>query len=424
MYGGQSIEQQIKNIKRGADIIVGTPGRIIDLLERKVLNLSELDYFVLDEADEMLNMGFIDAIEEILKQTNKKQKMLFFSATMPSEILAIAKRYMHDFKILKIENKEITQNLTEQIYYALRENEKFDTLCRILDFTSDFYGIIFARTKFETDDITLRLKSRGFNVEALHGDISQALRNKTLASFKSKTINILIATDVAARGIDVNNLTHVINYSLPQDAESYVHRIGRTGRAGNKGTAISFVARKDSFLLNRIQKMTKAVIRHEAAPTSNQVIEAKKINLDTKVKNIINDKEYHDYLDLAKNLINKNNDPIVVTAALLRHVYGDEFLPQYYKAMNDYKTAEISSNYNNDQSRLFVALGKRDGYNPKKLLDLLHTECKTPSRKVQNIKILDNFSFISVPEDEAEIILRTINKNDRRSKPLVTRAKN
>lgn len=430
VYGGQSIDQQIKNIKRGADIIVGTPGRIIDLLERKVLNLKDLDYFVLDEADEMLNMGFVDAIEEILKQTNKQQKMLFFSATMPSQILTIAKKYMHDYKILKVEDKEVTEVLTEQIYFELRESEKFDTLCRVLDFERDFYGIVFARTKHETDDITMRLKARGYSAEAIHGDITQALRNKTLAGFKEKQINILVATDVAARGIDVNNLTHVINYSIPAEAESYVHRIGRTGRAGNKGVAITFITKKDAYQLTRIQRMTKTNIKRQQAPTINEVISAKKEALDAFVNEIIIENDYNDYIELAKNLLADKN-PEIVAAAILRHAYGDDFLPQNYfqytpsasstgeNRRNDDRESRFT---NSDQSRLFVALGKRDGYTPKKLLELLNTECKTPARKVQDIRIMDNFSFITVPFDEAEIILRTINSDERR-KPLVSRAK-
>lgn len=428
VYGGQSIEQQIKNIKRGADIIVGTPGRIIDLLERKVLNLKSLEYFVLDEADEMLNMGFVDAIEEILKQTSKQQRMLFFSATMPSSILSIAKKYMGEFKILKVENKEATTSLTEQIYFELRESEKFDTLCRVLDFERDFYGIVFARTKHETDDITARLKARGYAAECLHGDITQAIRNKTLAAFKTKNINILIATDVAARGIDVNNLTHVINYSIPAEAESYIHRIGRTGRAGNKGIAITFITKKDSYQLTRIQKMTKTNIKRQSAPTVNEVIAAKKEALDAFINEIISENDYQDYVEIAKNLI-ANHSPEVAAAAILRHAYGDEFLTQNYtqQTYSDSSRQDSGGHRNNedrfdDQTRLFVALGKKDGYNPRKLLELLNTECKTPARKVKDIRILDNFSFITVPFDEAEIILRTIN-TDQKRKPLISRAK-
>ena len=349
---------------------------------------------------------------------------------MPPSILTIAKKYMGEFKILKVENKEATTNLTEQIYFEVRESEKFDTLCRVLDFEREFYGIVFARTKHETDDITARLKSRGYSAEALHGDITQTVRNKTLSSFKSRKINILVATDVAARGIDVNNLTHVINYSVPAEAESYIHRIGRTGRAGNKGIAITFITQKDAYHLTRIQRMTKTSIKRQVAPSVTEVIKAKKETLEACVSKIVSDNDYKDYLNLAKEIL-ADREAEVITAAILRHAYGDEFLVQNYvtqQTATNSRKSEVTSRGNSDgarfddQTRLFVALGKRDGYNPKKLLELLSTECKTPARKVKDIRILDNFSFISVPFDEAEIILKTINSNDRK-KPLISRAK-
>lgn len=439
VYGGQSIEQQLKNLKRGVDIIVGTPGRVIDLLERKAIKLDNLDYFVLDEADEMLNMGFIDAIEEILKKTSGKQKMLFFSATMPTSILAIAKKYMGTFKTLKVENKDLTTNLTEQIYFEVREYEKFDTLCRVLDFEREFYGIIFARTKHETDTITTHLKARGYAADAIHGDVTQSMRNQTLAAFKSKKISILVATDVAARGIDVNNLTHVVNYSIPNEAESYVHRIGRTGRAGNKGIAITFVTAREAFQLTRIQRMTKTNITRQKAPSINEVISAKKEALEAFVNEIISENDYNDYVDLAKTLIG-DKSPEVAIAAILRHAYGDEFLPKNYAVVNESKAYSPAANRGgyednrgrsgsgreqmSDETRLFVARGKKDGFNPRKILELLYETCKTPARKVRDIKILESFSFITVPFDEAETIMKNINQTSRGERPIITRAKN
>jgi ATP-dependent RNA helicase DeaD len=473
VYGGQSIDQQINNIRRGVDIIVGTPGRVMDLLERKVLNIANLDFFVLDEADEMLNMGFVDDIESILKQTNEEKKMLFFSATMPASILKIAKKYMHTYKILTVEAATATTNLTEQIYFEVRESDKFDTLCRVLDFERDFYGIIFARTKHETDHITEHLKARGYMADAIHGDVTQSLRNKTLASFKAKRISILVATDVAARGIDVNNLTHVINYSIPNEAEAYVHRIGRTGRAGNKGIAITFVTPKEAYQLTRIQRMTKTSIKRQKAPSIKEVLTAKREALDAFISVIINENDHKDYTDIAQSLLAKQ-EPEALVAAILRHAYGDEFLAQSYSVINEfssdrggrddrggdrrdglrgrddrdsrggdrdsrgsrggdrgrsdshgegYQDRDQSRGSFDDQTKLFVALGKRDGMDPRSLLELLHTKAKTPARKVRDIRILDNFSFITVPFDEAEIIMRTINKGDG-ERPLITKAKN
>lgn len=470
VYGGSSIDQQIKNIKRGVDIVVGTPGRIIDLLERKVLVLKNLEFFVLDEADEMLNMGFVDDIELILKASNpEKQKMLFFSATMPPSILNIAKKYMGQFKTLKVENKESTSNLTEQIYFEVRESDKFEALCRVLDFERDFYGIVFARTKQDTNEITERLKSRGYDADAIHGDVSQVMRNRTLESFKKKNINILVATDVAARGIDVNNLTHVINFSIPNEAESYVHRIGRTGRAGNKGIAITFVTPRESYQITRIERAAKANIKLQKAPSIDDVIVAKKETLDAIISEIIAEKDHAGYLEIANDLLAKN-EPQAVLAALLRNVYNDEFMPSGYREIAEIGRVKGDGNRGNDRggdrgndrggrsdrdgrggerdgnrgggysrgnerggdrggnvnveddTRLFVAMGKQDGTTVRSLLELLHTKAKTPARKVKDVRILDSFSFITVPFDEAEHIMQTIN-NDKTRKPLISKAK-
>ncbi len=406
VYGGASIEQQIRNIRRGSDIIVGTPGRVMDLLDRKVLNFSNLEFFVLDEADEMLNMGFVDDIEQILQVTNQEKNMLFFSATMPSSILQIAKKYMGQYKILKVENKELTTKLTEQIYFEVREGDKFEALCRVLDFEQDFYGIIFCRTKVEVDEVTKHLKNRSYAVEALHGDITQSQRTKTLVEFKEKNVNILVATDVAARGIDVNNLTHVINYSIPQEAESYVHRIGRTGRAGKKGIAITFVTPKEISRLGLIKKIAKTDIKKQAIPEIKDIIKAKEEYLQACLNEIINENDYTVYTELARKILN-NNDPEATLAALLRHQYQDEFLEESYAKIEQNRVSA-------DNVKLFVALGKKDGMTPRALLDVLHQSCKTPGRKVRDIRILEKFSFISVPLDEAEIIMRKLNQKNKK----------
>ncbi|MEN9947008.1 MAG: hypothetical protein RLZZ293_1394 [Pseudomonadota bacterium] len=413
VYGGASIEQQIRNIKRGSDIIVGTPGRVMDLLDRKVLDLSNIEFFVLDEADEMLNMGFVEDIEQILKTTNQQKKMLFFSATMPSSILDIAKRYMGNYKTLKVENKELTTQLTEQIYFEVKEGDKFEALCRVLDFEQDFYGIIFCRTKIEVDEVTKHLKTRSYAVEALHGDITQSQRSKTLAEFKDKIINILVATDVAARGIDVNNLTHVINYSIPQEAESYVHRIGRTGRAGNKGIAITFVTPREMSRLGLIKKVAKTNIKKQAIPEIKDIIRAKEEYLQACLSEIILEQDFNNYTKLAERLL-KDNDPKTILASLLRHQYQDEFMEESYAKIEQHSTST-------DTVKLFVALGKKDGINPRSLLDILHQRCKTPGRKVRDIRIMEKFSFISVPLDEAEIIMRKLNQ---KNKKIVEVAKN
>lgn len=408
VYGGASIEQQVRNVRKGSDIIVGTPGRIMDLMERKVLNFNNLEFFVLDEADEMLNMGFVEDIEHILQTTNEEKNMLFFSATMPSSILQIAKKYMGKFKTLKVENKELTTKLTEQIYFEVREADKFEALCRVLDFEQDFYGIIFCRTKLEVDEVTKHLKSRSYAADCLHGDITQSQRTKTLAEFKDKLVNILVATDVAARGIDVNNLTHVINYSMPQEAESYVHRIGRTGRAGQKGIAITFVTPREMSRLGIIKKVAKADIKKQEVPQIKDIIKAKEEYLQACLGEIIAESDFKSYNALASRILG-DNDPQAVIAALLRHQYQDEFLEESYAKIEQSRSA-----VSGDNVKLFVALGKIDGMNPRALLDVLHQSCKTPGRKVRDIRILEKFSFITVPLDEAEIIMRKLNQKNKK----------
>ena len=408
VYGGASIEQQVRNIKRGSDIIVGTPGRVMDLMERGILKIANLEFFVLDEADEMLNMGFVEDIELILKSTNENKNMLFFSATMPATIIKIARKYMGEFKTLKVENKELTTKLTEQIYFEVREGDKFEALCRVLDFEQDFYGIIFCRTKIEVDEVAKHLKSRGYSSDSLHGDITQSQRTKTLAEFKEKVVNILVATDVAARGIDVNDLTHVINYAIPQEAESYVHRIGRTGRAGKKGIAITFVTPKEMSRLGMIKKVAKADIKKQEVPQIKDIIKAKEEYLQACLTEIINEGDYASYDNLAHQLM-KDCDPQAVIAALLRHQFQDEFLEASYAKIEQRHTMASTDNV-----KLFVSLGKKDGMNPRALLDVLHSSCKTPGRKVRDIRIMEKFSFITVPLDEAEIIMRKLNQKNKK----------
>ena len=414
VYGGASIEQQIKSLKKGVDIVVGTPGRVMDLMKKKVLKVDNLDYFVLDEADEMLNMGFVEDIEAILEHTNEEKKMLFFSATMPKEIMSIAKRFMENYKLLKVEKKELTTNLTEQIYYEVKQEDKFEALCRVLDYEQNFYGIVFCRTKSEVDDVTNKLKARNYDAECIHGDITQGLRQKALDLFKKKVLTILVATDVAARGIDVSNLTHVINYAIPQEAESYVHRIGRTGRAGQKGIAITFVTPREAKKLSQIKKVTKTDIKRESIPNVKEILNAKKEALKAWVEEIIKEEDYISYVNIAKNLLEGKN-PTEVLASVLRHVYEDEFLEENYSDIADVQV-KIE-----DKTRLFIALGSKDGYNVGRLLDLLNKKAKTPGRKVKDIKILDKYSFVTVPLQEAEYILRALNSK-KDSKPLVEEA--
>jgi len=255
VYGGQSMDRQISSIKKDVSIIVGTPGRVLDHIRRKTLKLNNLNYLVLDEADEMLNMGFIDDIEEIIKNTNSERQTLLFSATMPKPIKKLSENYLKkDVKHIQILKKSLTVSKIDQYYYEVHNNTRLESLCRILDISEPESAIIFCRTKKSVDELVSTMSSKGYNIEGMHGDMKQKNRLSTLNKFKNGNLTFLAATDVAARGIDVENITHVINYELPQDTESYVHRIGRTGRANRSGTAISLITRKDFTKLKQIER--------------------------------------------------------------------------------------------------------------------------------------------------------------------------
>ncbi|MBP6732462.1 MAG: DEAD/DEAH box helicase, partial [Chitinophagales bacterium] len=276
VYGGASFSTQARAIEKGAQIIVGTPGRIRDHIERKTLKLDAVTHVVLDEADEMLNMGFEEEVREILKSVPEKKRMLLFSATMPQPILKIAKTFMGEYELIAVEKKQMTIELVDQIYFEVRDHDRFETLCRIIDTEPEFYGIVFCRTKADTDIVADKLVDKGYDAEAIHGDVTQNQRELTLKKFKLKKVTILVATDVAARGIDVNDLTHVVNYNLPQDPEAYVHRIGRTGRAGKHGTAISIISSSERRDLLFIQKIVRTEIKREEVPGIEEVIQVKK----------------------------------------------------------------------------------------------------------------------------------------------------
>ena len=417
VYGGQSLEQQKRQLNRGVDIVVGTPGRVMDLMNRQVLKLNNIDYFILDEADEMLNMGFVEDIEQILTQTNEDKRMLFFSATMPAEILKIAKSHMGDHEVLAVKKKELTTNLTEQIYFEVKERDKFEALCRIVDIEADFYGIVFCRTKNDVNELVGKLQDRGYDVEGLHGDISQNHREVTLKRFKNKNLNILIATDVAARGIDVNDLTHVINYAIPQEAESYVHRIGRTGRAGKQGTAITFITPSEYRKLLQIQRITKTEIKKEQVPGVKDVILAKKTRLFDNVTNLISNGDAESYHDMAKELLNQEATPIEIIAAILKNCYEEELEETNY---SDIESVSIDKT---GKTRLFIALGKKDKMTPRKLVDLISKKSKVHESKLKGVEIYENFSFVSVPFVEAETIVDIFQKDRKGRKPLIEKAK-
>lgn len=425
VYGGASFGTQARALEKGAQIVVGTPGRIRDHIERKTLKLDNVTHVVLDEADEMLNMGFEEEVREILKTVPQQKRMLLFSATMPPAILKIAKTFMGEYDLIEVEKKQVTTDLVDQIYFEVREHDRFEALCRIIDTEPEFYGIVFCRTKVETDQVADKLIDRGFDAEAIHGDVTQNQRELTLKKFKMRKVTILVATDVAARGIDVNDLTHVVNYNLPQDPEAYVHRIGRTGRAGKHGTAISIVSSSQRRDLMFIQKIARAQIRREEVPGVDVVIETKKMKLKTDLVQLLEHKSASDYLALAQELLQEDDrEPAQLVSALLNQMYRDTLKESNYREVG--KTAAPNSGGNatgNDQARLFVAKGHTSNMNAAKVIDFVSSEAGIDPQVIHDVRVYDNFSFITLPAEQAEQVLVVFGKNKRGGKPLVTRAK-
>ncbi len=434
IYGGQSYETQFRILKKGVDIIVGTPGRVIDHLNRKSLLFNNVSFVILDEADEMLNMGFIDDIEEILSKTNPARRTLLFSATMPDRILKLAKKYMHEHKIIRAEKAGQTTDLTDQIYFEVRESDKFDSLCRIIDTTIEFYGLVFCRTKNDVDTITRNLVNRGYDAEGLHGDISQGQREKVLNKFKMRKINVLVATDVAARGLDIYDLTHVINYSLPQDPESYLHRIGRTGRAGKEGKAITFVNSEEHRKLTFIKNITKTEIRKERIPHVKDVIKFKKERILFELNSIIEAGLTDTHISLAEELI-KDRIPEEVVASLISYAFKDTLDEDSYAHIHDLfestnkkkeKSGTKKKNRTKEEKgyvRMFIALGKKDNIGPKQLLKLINNKTGVENDKVQGIQIMDSYSFFNVPTSSSDLILSSLNSKNKKERALVEIAK-
>jgi ATP-dependent RNA helicase DeaD len=416
VYGGQSIDIQLRMLRKGVDIVVGTPGRILDHLNRRTLKLDKISYLVLDEADEMLNMGFLEDVREIMKNTSSQKRTMLFSATMPREIMEIAKNHMGQYEVLKVTDGGLTVSQTDQIYFEVHSGDKFEALCRIIDIEEEFYGLIFCRTKVDVDTVGKRLGERGYDADALHGDMSQSMREKILARFKKGVINILVATDVAARGIDVQNLTHVINYALPQDSESYVHRIGRTGRAGKEGTAITFVTPEEYRKLRFISRGAKTDIRKEKLPEVKDIIKTKKLRIRACLEDIVKSKLKEEYLKMSHELL-KGNNPEDIVASLLQYSFKNELDEKSYVKIEDTIVD------NKGKTRLFVTQGRKDGLTGKKLVGFIRSVCNISDEKVRDIQILDKFSFVTLPFHEAETVLDYFKRKKGKSELHITKAK-
>lgn len=433
LYWWQNMWEELRWLKKEPHIIVGTPGRVIDHLTKKwSLDISKIQYFVLDEADEMLNIWFKEDIEEIIRFTPEDKKVLLFSATMPKWILDIVHKYIKNHDKISIKKEEITNADIFQKWYKVREQDKFEALCRVIEVEFDFYGILFCKTKNDVDEIAAKLLNRGYKVEWIHGDIEQKMREKTLARFKNGTIKILVATDVAARGIDVQNLTHVINYSLPDNPETYTHRIGRTGRAGKKWEAISFITRKDNRILSRIERSIKMPIKIEKLPEIPEVIEFKKKRLVENIKKSLENVENLHYIDLAKDLLEIWWKPEEILASILQEWYWEEFSTTHYADLKP-EIFEDSSFWKRKwqrwyswivwQRRLFVAKWRLDWFTPWSLIKFIEKETWDKLWDVGNIDIMREFSFINLSESDADFVLRKFRELAKWWKSVVVEAK-
>lgn len=318
VYGGSDIQRQIRSLKRGPHIIVGTPGRILDHIRRRTLHLGKVHTLVLDEADEMLNMGFIEDIEAILETVPEDRQTLLFSATMPAPIRRIAERFMKSPETVKVQAKEMTVPLIEQYFVKVHEREKFDVLSRLMDVQSPDLAIVFGRTKRRVDELANALTVRGYTAEGIHGDLSQAKRLSVLRKFKDGKVDVLVATDVAARGLDISGVTHVYNYDIPQDPESYVHRIGRTGRAGKEGMAITLVNPREMGYLRTVEQTTKKRMQPLQPPTWDEALEGQQRLMMDKLDEIIQENQLDEYKTVAQEMLNEHGDPALVIAAALK----------------------------------------------------------------------------------------------------------
>ena len=402
VYGGSSMEDQIRSLKRGSQIVVGTPGRTVDLINRRALKLGNVQWLVLDEADEMLNMGFKDELDSVLDATPETKQTLLFSATFPREVEAIARNYMtKPVEITSGEKNKGSDNVSHE-YYAVSERTRYPALKRIADLNPDIYAIIFCRTRRETQEVADNLIKDGYNADSLHGDLSQAQRDSVMGKFRKKTIQILVATDVAARGLDVNNLTHVLNHKLPDQIENYTHRSGRTGRAGNKGISIALVNGKEKGRLRAIERIIKKKFVETKVPTGKEICQNQLMHLIDKVHNIeVNESEINDFLpSIYEKLEDLSREELIQKFVSLEF---NQFLSYYQNAqdLNDLSSRSNSRARATDENmtRFFINIGRKDSLNPAKLIGLINDQNIGDKIEIGAIDILDTFSFFEIDKN-------------------------
>lgn len=431
VYGGTSIDKQIRDLKRGGQIVVGTPGRIIDLLKRKKLNIQNIRWLVLDEADEMLSMGFKDDLDTILSETPEERQTLLFSATMPREIASIAENYMHDPMEISVGKKNNASNNVKHEYYVVHARDRYNALKRIADMNPDIYGIVFCRTRKETKDVADQLMQDGYNADALHGDLSQAQRDQVMGKFRVKHLQILVATDVAARGLDVNDLTHVINYNLPDDIEVYIHRSGRTGRAGKNGVSIAIAHSREIGRVRDVERKVGQKFERKMVPGGKEICEKQLFNLVDKVENVeVNDDQIEEYLSVIyKKLEWLNREDLIKRFV---SVEFNRFLSYYEDAPDLNVTVRDRNDRRNDRrgdrndrngrdrdrgnrgnfARFFLNLGNKDNLTAGKLIGIINEQPALRKIDIGKIDIMNNFSFFEVDKKHERDLLGALNGVD------------
>ena len=404
VYGGQEIVRQIKSLKTGVQIIVGTPGRVMDHMRRKTVKFDNINMVILDEADEMLDMGFREDMETILTDTPQDRQTVMFSATMPKAIMDIARNFQKDAKVIKVVRKELTVSNIEQFYYEVRPKNKTEVLCRLIDIYNPRLSVVFCNTKRQVDELISELKGRGYFADGIHGDMKQQQRDRVMDDFRSGKVDILIATDVAARGIDVDDVDMVFNYDIPQDEEYYVHRIGRTGRAGRSGMALSFISGKEVYKLKDIERYCKTKILAKPVPSLDDVKNTKVDNMFEKIKQTIEEGGLTDMV----NLVNQEEyTSMDMAAALLKMLIGDTL-------EREDEVENFHFDIDKDDSRmvrLFINIGKKDKIKPSNILGAIAGESGMPGKLVGAIDMMDNYTFVDVPAIHAEKVLKAMNDN-------------
>ena len=415
VYGGANIEEQIRGLKRGAQIVVGTPGRTVDLINRRALKLGNIQWLVLDEADEMLNMGFKDELDKVLEATPETKQTLLFSATFPKEVEAIARNYMtKPIEVTSGQKNSGTDKVSHE-YYLVTERTRYQALKRIADLNPNIYAIIFCRTRRETQEVADHLIKDGYNADALHGELSQGQRDSVMGKFRKKTVQILVATDVAARGLDVNSLTHVINHKLPDQIENYTHRSGRTGRAGKTGISIALVSSKEKGRIGAIERIIKQKFVLGKVPSGKEICQNQLMHLIDKVNAIeVKESEIVEFLpSIYEKLEGLTREELIQKFVSLEF---NSFLSYYENAkdLNDLSSRDNSRggrSVDENMTRFFINIGRKDSLNPAKLIGLINDQKITDNIEIGAIDILDTFSFFEIDKKFEEETLSTFSNN-------------